>query len=102
MTGAIGTYHMEKLKPCFSSWEEAYEAAMVDYNQYEVKEILSYKGDPEKRTTMEFVVEFMDGSIVSLPYSKDLSDTVQFEKYVRLQKPLTPLLYTVNNRLRIC
>jgi hypothetical protein len=102
VTGAIATYHMEKLKPCFSSRAEAYAAAMVDYNQYEVEEILSYKGDPEKRTTMDFLVKFKDGSFVSLPYSKDLSDTVQFEEFVRAEKPLTPLLYTVKvwNRVR--
>lgn len=65
-----------------------------DYNQYVVKEILSYKSDPERRRDMEFEVLFEDGSVVFLPYSKDLSDTVQFESYVRKEKPLMPLLYT--------
>jgi hypothetical protein len=96
VTAAIGTYHMERLKPCFaSSREDAYEAAMVDYNQFVVKKILSYSGDPEVRSTMQFVVEFEDGSVVSLPYVKDLFETVQFEEFVRQEKPLTPLLYTL-------
>jgi hypothetical protein len=94
VTGAIGVYHMDKLKPCFSTREEAYKAAMVDFNQFEVDKILSFKGDPEMRSSMEFKVQFADGSVSSLPYSKDLSDTVQFEKYVREQKCLLPLLYT--------
>ncbi len=95
VTGAIATYHMDKLKPCFSNSEDAYEAAMVDYNQYVVKEILSYTGDPELRTTMQFMVEFEDGSVVTLPYSLDLSTTMQFEKFCRQERPLLPLLYTV-------
>ena len=86
---------MDRLKPCFSSYDDAYTAAMVDYNQYVIKEILSYTGDPELRTTMEFLVEFEDGSVVNLPYSLDLSTTLQFEKFCRQQRPLLTLLYTV-------
>jgi hypothetical protein len=95
VTQALSILHMDKLKMCFSTKAEAYEAAKVDYDQYEVDRIVSYRGDPEKRSTMEFEVLFQDGSVVWLPYSKDLSDTVQFENYVRANKPLTPLLYTL-------
>jgi hypothetical protein len=101
VTGVISVFHMEKLKPCFATREDAYKAAMVDYNQYVVKEILSWEGDPELRSTMLFEVLFEDESVVKLPYSKDLSDTVQFEEFVRREKPLTPLLYTVQAWKRV-
>jgi hypothetical protein len=95
VTQALSILHMDKLKMCFATKADAYEAAKVDYDQYEVDRIVSYRGDPEKRSTMEFEVLFQDGSILWLPYSKDLSDTIQFENYVRANKPLTPLLYTL-------
>ena len=39
---------------------------------------------------------------MNLPYSRDLSDTVQFEDFVRANRPLQPLLYTLEawKRLR--
>lgn len=102
VTGAISTFHMDVLKPCFSTQEEAYKAAMVDYDQFVIDVILSYRGDPDTRTKMEFEVKFADGSLVWLPYSKDLSDTIQFEEFVRANRPLQPLLYTLEawKRLR--
>ena len=48
-----------------------------------------------------FDVLFEDGTVATIPYSKDLSDTVQFESYVRKEKPLTPLLYTLSNWKRV-
>jgi hypothetical protein len=92
VTRAISTFHMDVLKPCFSSQEEAYKAAMVDYDQFVVDRILSYRGDPDSRSGMEFEVRFMDGSVVWLPSSKDLSDPVQLEDFVRANRPLQPFL----------
>ena len=87
---------------CFSSSrEEAYQAALVDYHQYVIDKILEYKGDPELRTSLVFLVRFVDGSEVWLPFSKDLSEAVQFEEFVRLHRPLSPLLYTVEAWKRI-
>jgi hypothetical protein len=101
VTGAISVFHMSKLKPCFSTREEAYKAAMVDYDQYQIKEILSYRGDPDLRTSMTFEVSFMDGSIVWLPFTKDLFETVQFEEFVSRHRPLLPLKYTLEVWKRI-
>ena len=101
VTGAISTFHMSKLKPCFSEREEAYAAAMVDYNQYQVKRIRSYRGDPDLRTSMSFEVEFEDGSMEWLPFSKDLFDTVQFEDFVTKHRQLLPLKYKLEVWKRI-
>ena len=95
VTGAISVLHMSKLKPCFATREEAYEAAMVDYNQFQIEKILAYKGDPDLRTSMSFEVAFADGSVVWLPFSKDLFETVQFEEFVSKHRPLLPLKYTL-------
>ncbi len=68
---------------------------MMDYDQYQVRRVLAYKGDPDCRTTMSFQVEFEDGSVEWLPFSKDLSGTVQFEEFATKHRPLLPLKYTL-------
>jgi hypothetical protein len=48
--------HMEHLKPFFSdSYDEAYKAALVDFDQFVVDEVLQWAGDPETRTGMTFL-----------------------------------------------
>ena len=95
ITGAITTIHVGKLKPFFGSYEKAFLAAQLDNDQFLVSSILAYKGDPLKRTTMEFEVLFADGSIVWLPYSRDLYTTAIFEDFCRLRPALLDLLYPV-------
>lgn len=50
---------------------------------------------------MMFSVLFEDGTIATVPYTRDLSDTIQFESYVRKERPLTPLLYTLSDWKRV-
>ena len=66
---------------------------MLDNDQFEIRKFVAYKGNPEKRTTMEFEVLFEDGSLVWLPWSKDIFDTVQYEEYCRSRPELIPLIY---------
>jgi hypothetical protein len=61
---------------------------------------LAYRGDPMKRTTMEFLVRFRDSSEHWLPWSEDLFITVQYEDFCRLKPPLFPLIYRVNESRR--
>ena len=95
VTDVVSVFHMDALKICFASPEDAFQAALVDYNQYVIKEFLQYRGDPELRTSMSFRVRFEDGEVIWLPYSKELAETVQFEQFVRENRPLLPLLYTL-------
>ena len=86
--------HMSSLKPFFGTKEEAYRVAMLDYDQYEITEVLAYRGDPEKRTTMDFLVHFSDGSKIWLPYTTDLASAVFFQQYCQRINALFPLLFS--------
>ena len=79
----------------FGTRDEAIKVAMIDQDQYLISEILAYRGDPDQRTTMEFEVRFADDSIVWVPWSRDLFDSIPYEEYCRSVKQLLPLLYTV-------
>lgn len=76
------------------SRDEAVKAAMLDFDQFVITRIRAYRGDPFTRTTMEFEVEFADGTVVWQTYTEDLSSTVQFEDYCRSRSELFPLIYS--------
>jgi len=67
--------------------------ARLDNDQYEIRRFIAYRGDPLLRTTMEFEIEFSDGSISWEPYSDDLFQTIQYETFCRNNPPLIPLIY---------
>ena len=75
------------------SREEAYKAALLDADQFVIRKIHYWRGNPEKRSEMFFFVEFDDGDKVLLPYSKDLSSAVQFEEFVYSEPQLFPLRF---------
>jgi hypothetical protein len=85
---------VERLKPFFGTLEAAKAISLLDENQYVISSFLDYRGDPLTRTTMEFLVSFEDSSVVWLPYSRDLSDSLPFETYCRNNFELYPLLFT--------
>jgi hypothetical protein len=91
--GSIHVFHVTELKIFHGSREEAYKLAMVDFNQFVVKNILGWRGDPLTRTTMEFLVEFEDGAQVWKTWERDITDTQCFEEYCRANRPLRFLLY---------
>ena len=95
VTGKIKVVHMENLKPFFGSKEDAYRAALTDNDQYVIRSIHTYKGDPESRTGMSFKVEFEDGAIVWIPFNQDLATSVPFEKFCSSRSELQPLIYTL-------
>ena len=43
--------------------KEATTLSQVDYQQFVVLNITAYPGDPEKRSEMEFLLEYEDGTI---------------------------------------
>ncbi len=91
--GDIKVFHVTRLKMFFGDIDEARRVAMIDNDQYVVIKFIAYRGDPLTRTTMEFEVEFADGSVLWLPWSKDLFDTVQYEEFCRSKPELFTLLY---------
>jgi hypothetical protein len=81
VTEDVRVVHMEKIKPFFaSSYEEAYKAALIDHGQYVVDRLLSWAGDPERRSNMSYLVRFMDGDEIWLPHSRDLTESAPFQE----------------------
>jgi hypothetical protein len=98
--GSIHKFHVSEVKIFHGSKEQALEMAKLDFDQYVVKKILAYRGDPDTRTTMEFYVHFEDDSKVWIPYNKDLDASVQFEDYCRSRPELSLLLYSASEAKR--
>ena len=91
--GVIKTMHVENLKLFFGSEREAKELAELDFDQHQVSRVLSWRGNPMERTTMEFEVLFADGERVWLTWCKDLYDTTHFEEYCRSTPPVYHLIF---------
>ena len=95
VTGKVKTVHMDTVKPFFGDSATAFKAAMTDNDQFVIREIKAYKGDPELRSNMHFEVLFEDGDCVWIPYNQDLVSSEPFENFCRFHPELMPLLYTV-------
>ena len=92
-TGAIHKFHVTRLKLFVGSEDEAKRVAQLDGDQFVIRIIHNWMGDQMKRTTMSFKVEFEDGDIVWLPYSKDLDGSIPFGNYITTVPMLLPLRY---------
>jgi len=79
----IRVFHVSRIKLFHGTEEEAYRIALLDNDQYVINRITAYRGEPLTRTTMSFEVHFEVGSIVWLPWSTELSDTIPFEEFCR-------------------
>ena len=90
-------FHVTQLKIFHGTEEEGFKAALLDADQHVIRRILRWKGDPMKRTTMEFKVEFEDDDILWLPYTKDLDESVQFGNFIEEQPYLFPLRYKASD-----
>lgn len=95
--GIVEVLDAARLKRFFGTKEEAIKTAMIDQNQYLIEAIINYRGNVDKRTSLEFLVKFADGTIVWKTFNKDLTDTIQFEDFCRENTELIPLLYTAKN-----
>ena len=87
-------FHTDHIHIFIGTKEAAMEAALRDFDQHVIHRIIAFTGDPYKRTTTSFQVEFADGDILWKPYDKDLADTIQFEDFCRSHRFLWPLLLT--------
>ena len=79
VTGKSRTVHMEHVKPFFGSKTEAYQAAKVDDEQHVIVAILDYRGEPEKRSTMFFLVEFEEKDVLWIDYNADLAPSCMID-----------------------
>jgi len=88
VTGETIKEHCGKIKRFYGSEELALAAARLDNDQILIDKFISYKGDPNERTTMQFLVRFVDGGEVSRTYDKDISDTIQFAQFCKTRLEL--------------
>jgi len=95
--GFVSTFPVERLRVFVGTRDEALRMAMEDLNQYEVDNILAWRGDPSLRTTMEFEVKFKDGETVWKPWDLDLASCQPFEDFCRRNRELYLLLYTTDH-----
>jgi len=90
--GFVTRLLVERVKLFVGTRDEAYRLSQEDADQFVVDKILAWRGDPEKRTTMEFEVRFADGEVVWKVWDQDLFKTIQYEEFCRANKELTSLL----------
>ena len=90
------TLQAEKCFPFWGTRADAERAAAIDGDQHVVQQVLSHRGDTEKRTTCTFEVLFQDGEIVKeLPWSEDLSTNAQYRLYIAAHPICYPLAFSV-------
>jgi len=94
--GTIRTFHVTDIQLFIGNEDEARRLSQTDADQHQIQQIRAYIGDPSTRSTCEFEVEFADGSVLWLPWSKDLFTTVYYEDFCRSNPELFPLLFTVD------
>jgi hypothetical protein len=95
VTAKQKVFHMDNLKPFMGSTMDAYNAAKADDDQYVILEILDYRGEPEKRSDMEFLIVFEGNEKIWLRYNADLVSSAPFQHYCRLHAELEPITMTL-------
>jgi hypothetical protein len=73
ITDALSVFHTSRLKLFTGTFDVAYEHALRDADQYVIKCITAYRGDPFLRTSMQFETTFNDNTTLWLPWSPDIS-----------------------------
>ena len=65
-------FHVSMLKPYFGTIDMVKAAALLDYDQFVVRKITNYVGDPLSRKAMEFETHYEDGDVMWKLWDKDL------------------------------
>lgn len=89
----VYTYHVERFKPFFGSRSAAIELARTDLDHHLIAAILTYRGDPNIRTSLEFLVEFAAGVLIWKRWDLELFHTIPYEEFCRSRHELSLLLY---------
>ena len=83
-----------RLKLHVGSREEAFELALRDKDQYVVRSIKAWKGDPRRRAGMQFFIEYDDGDEMWVSYKQDLVTNAQYQAFVESDTRLFQLRYS--------
>lgn len=95
--GHTKTFHVTTVKIFHGTMDAAKHVALVDQNQYVLDTIIGFQGNPKSRSTMSFLARFQDGEEVWLPWSRDISDTQQFETFCSKVPGLQLLLLSADD-----
>jgi hypothetical protein len=102
--GNVEKLDLQHVQLFIGSKEQALEAATWDADQYQVSAILAHRGDPHKRSTMEFLVSLVDGDQLWIGYgisNNNISRTTQFEAYCSAIPELYILIFTVEQAKKL-
>ena len=85
----MNSKHVTELKP-FNTDDDniAIEAARSDNSEFTVTNIISYFGNPYKRSTLGFTIEFSDGTVKEGVCLSDLAHNSQLDKFISDNKEL--------------
>ena len=72
ITDAVHVYSVADLEPFDGDAKSAYDAACHDDKQYVMRRVISYAGNCERRTEMEFYCEFEDDTRVTITWTRDI------------------------------
>ena len=92
--GSPRAFHVEACVLFAGSREDAVRLARHDDNQYAICEILGWRGDPDKRGSLSFLVLFETGEEVWMLYTSDVSHTSELHAYCALRPSLRHLSTT--------
>ena len=59
----VNKEYMDNVKSYLGSAEQALDAARLSAKESEIRKILYHEGDPNKRNSMSFILQYQDGSI---------------------------------------
>ena len=94
-------YHVSRVSLFAGTLEKAKGLALRDRNEFVVKRVVAFRGNPEIRTTVELLVEFADGSIPWLTWNADLAKTAAYERFCDAEPMCTPLLHSAEEWKRL-
>ena len=100
--GNIEKFHVDEVTRFFGTEADAIAVAQVDYDQYEIDYIITYRGEPTTRTTMEFEILFKDGTLKWLTWTQDLFKSIAYEEFCRKHNELHCLVYTEKESKLFC
>ena len=99
------TFHVDRCRPFFGDLKDALEVGKFDYDQFTVKSINYFIGNPHVRTSMLFNVTFQVGDFeetAQVKYTPDLAKTQQFIDYVNITPYLFPLQFDAKTAVSQC
>ena len=101
---ALGTYftfHSSRVKPYFGNERTGRDLAGQDYDQYQVEEVVAYRGNPRQRTTMEFFVRFADGDALWITWTRDLFNNSHYWEFCHSKPPLWLMAHSTEDAAKL-